>query len=207
MTGEAMKRRVSRALALSVAAVIAMVSFAWACSPQPNVVGLSLTGPPQSTVVIQGSGFQTAGGGSRDSEAPAPVTISWNSLGGPQLAVAYASSDGGFSVPVTVPNVEPGVYFLVASLGGLGVARTPYEVVAGPDAAGQSRGGGDVSADLWRGLAPGSSDLGPSAVGANEPSSSAPITGFALFGLGAIALAACSTIFAARYAKRRSIAL
>lgn len=150
-----------------------------------NLAALNLSAPaakPGATIIVTGSGF----GGGMDtmamdgmegmvpmdhmaamagmagmSAAPAPVQIRWNDPHGPPLTGAWPDPSGSFSIHVTVPDVPPGHYVLLATeRNAQGVdsygtpARAAFEVL-GPSgvsltqAAGSgATGGSDSSARL-----------------------------------------------------------
>lgn len=103
----------------ALALVLSVASMAWACTAQVNVIG-PLSGAPGSEVTVKGGA------------APAneQVFILWNALDGQRLATTTANGGGDFSATVTVPEVAPGVYFMVIAGEDRseGVARMAFEV-------------------------------------------------------------------------------
>lgn len=94
----------------SVLRVIALCSLAfamfsggtsWACVPQPQVfVRPYASGPSGAQVTVEGLNFSAG-----DAE------VRWNGLDGDLLASA---AGGQFSLPVTIPQAEPGLYVVTA---------------------------------------------------------------------------------------------
>ncbi len=113
-------RRVTLALATGVAVVLGLASVAWASTPTARIVSASPSAAsPGSQVRIAVESVSTQG----------PVEIRWNSLTGERLATA-AWDGKAYAASVAVPDVAPGVYTLVATADGAGVARTSFEVTA-----------------------------------------------------------------------------
>jgi hypothetical protein len=106
----------------AVGLALSMASVAWACTAQVNVVG-PLSGPSGSEVTVKGGA----------APANAQVHILWNGLDGQRLATAPTNGAGDFSTAVTVPQVAPGVYFMVIASDDAseGVARMAFEVTPG----------------------------------------------------------------------------
>lgn len=106
--------------ALTTVAVVA--AKASACVPQPLiVVSPKSSGPPGAQVTVDGFAMNGL------------VEIRWNAIDGPLLAEGEGPV---FSVPVTVPETDEGVYTLLAlerdANGGLGsTARSSFEVTGG----------------------------------------------------------------------------
>lgn len=97
-------------------------TFAWACTTQPYMQISPKSGEPGTVVEINANGFST---GSR-------VELRWGSANGKKLGEASGPS---FSVPVLVPDVSPGVYYVLAiemsltgAQGNNNVARDSFEV-------------------------------------------------------------------------------
>ncbi len=112
-----------RAVGASVGVVVALMAVAataWACTSSPTMTLLPAinagAGPSNSTP----GKFATAGpssavtvkmtGGAWASDQA--VQIHWNGLAGPLLATTQG---GTFSVPIQVPSVAPGVYYVTAT--------------------------------------------------------------------------------------------
>lgn len=145
--------------AAGTAAVATMLggSWAWACTAAPSIVSVDPLGEASPDA---GSGFGLAGSTVRVQglavSPGAPVSIRWNATDGPVIGVAPATNNGKFAVAATVPAAAaPGIYYMVADLNGVAVARTAFEVT-GPGIAAPAQGG-----SLW----------------AAAPSAPAPATG------------------------------
>lgn len=113
-------RRILAATSGAGAAVLMTASLAWACTGQPvmQLAGQAV-GEPGSKValnVLPSSALEAS-----------PVSVRWNALDGPELASAALPADGG-TLTVTVPDVAPGVYYLVLDAGDAGVGRAAYQV-------------------------------------------------------------------------------
>jgi len=101
-------------------AFLAVTSTAWACTSSPTMtlvpaapaaVAGSSSGPgafaaaaPSSAVTVKMTGGEWA--------SDQAVQIHWNGLAGPVLATTQG---GNFSVPIQVPQVNPGVYYVTAT--------------------------------------------------------------------------------------------
>lgn len=131
-------------------AVLSCASIAFACTGQTRI--LSIT--PQAAasgahITVKGNGIATG----------TPVQVRWNSVTGAALASATTDEAGAFSVTVTVPQADPGIYYLVIGSGSEGVGRSAFEVTApsterqsnaaSADAAGKA----GPNVDLWQGFA------------------------------------------------------
>lgn len=135
-------------LALAVPSVVGG-GLAWACTAFPTILSVEplAEGSPNA-----GPGFGAAG--SRLSvkgtavASGAPVTIRWNATEGPIIGVGAATASGKFTVDATVPPSAPGVYYLVANVAGVGVARAAFEVIGEGLAPGVSAGAAS-QASLW----------------------------------------------------------
>lgn len=96
--------RVRRGLASGLAVLVVMIgaaSFAWACTIQAELYVSPGSGAASSLARVSGSGFGNS-----------PVEIRWGGANGPQLGSAMGPS---FSVRVTIPNVAPRVYTIIAT--------------------------------------------------------------------------------------------
>lgn len=125
-------RRVGRAgapvlLVAPVVVALAWAGLAYACVPQPRLVTVAprSSGPAGGQVTVDGIGFDPP---------PSRVEIRWNSADGALLGTA---DQGDFSVPVTIPAAEPGLYgILVISRGADGVlgntGRATFQVTGEP---------------------------------------------------------------------------
>lgn len=90
-------------LAAVSAGSLALVGVTWACIPQARLVVVTpqASGAAGSQVTVQGIGFDAP---------PSSSEVRWNTVDGPMLAQA---TDADFSVPVTIPDVPPGLYSLL----------------------------------------------------------------------------------------------
>jgi len=185
--------RLSRkGLALSFFALMLSIlagSLAWACTGQAQIQMIPTTVPARSQVSA-----------TEILAHPGPVLLHWNSKNGPVLAsinVPEGMPKATFSV--TIPDVAPGVYYLVMETG-QDVARTSIEVT---DSAAPAKTA--VSSDLWRGLSH-SSGLQPAAEvsGASSPSSLPFTAGVALLAFSVTALAGAAVVVGP--SRRRSAA-
>lgn len=118
-----MRVRTSRGLASGLAVLGVMVgaaSFAWACTIQAEVYVSPGSGAASSLARVTGSGFGNV-----------PVEIRWNGANGPQLGTAMGPS---FSVRVTIPNVAPRVYTIMAvqNVATGQTSRTSFHVTSQP---------------------------------------------------------------------------
>lgn len=122
-------RRYAVAGAVALVAVgLGCASVAFACSTTTvQITSGSASGTVGSQYQVSGEAFGSSQYG--------PVEIRWNSITGNQLASAPGPS---FSVPVTIPKVAPGLYYIVAVQHALadnsvaGKSTVPYRVVASP---------------------------------------------------------------------------
>lgn len=119
-------RRHTAGVLLAVGAgILGLATSAWACTAQVGVAPLPIqAAAPGSEVVVSGN-----------SSTPGNVEIRWNGMRGPVLATALADKGPygvAFEAPVTIPQVSPGVYYLVVAGGDQGVGRTAVEVTAAP---------------------------------------------------------------------------
>lgn len=115
-----MTRRRSGIVAAVAAGAVALASssFAWACTAQTRVFDMSTAAAPAgSEVKVTG---QASPGGA--------VEIRWNGARGAKVGAATAASDGAFAAVGTIPDVEPGVYFLAVVSGDAAVGRASFEV-------------------------------------------------------------------------------
>lgn len=121
-SGKARTRRARLGVGvLAIAAVALFGSVAWACTPQSIIYPVTpIAAPPMEKVVVAGELLQ-----------PGPAEIRWNALNGPNLAaVEKTDAELGFSVEATLPEVSPGVYYLLLVSGDKVVARSAVEVTA-----------------------------------------------------------------------------
>lgn len=103
-----------------VAVVIGLASVAWACTPQPTLTAPTTATAPGERVTVSGEVVQ-----------PGPVRVVWGSSEGTVLA-SSTPEGRSFSLDVTVPQVDPGVYYLLLVPSEGPVARAAIEVAAAP---------------------------------------------------------------------------
>lgn len=195
------RRSIWRITPLAVVAFVA--TAAWACTAVPSVSSGLRSGPAGIHVPLDGTGF-----------APADVEIRWNTPDGPIVGAAMGPD---FSTTFTVPEVSPGIYYVVALQKGpdgsvIGKASDTFELMATAGspagAAGSSKGrsASASSAGLWEGFSnvQGSSPdrIAPPAETALSEPSPAFLIGLGLVTAGAGALTA--GLVASRRATRRS---
>ncbi|MGI8425236.1 MAG: hypothetical protein ACR2FO_00835 [Actinomycetota bacterium] len=191
-------RKKGLTLVAAVFSTLAIGSFAWACTAQPQVFLLMPQAGP-SGVEVTVSGQMTTTG---------PVEIRWSGNGiseGLKLADSFVGPGASFSVPVQIPESKPGVYYITVEAGDRSMARASFEVTGETavstasssgttGSAAQSRA---VSTDLWRGF---SAESGSSPQAGGDLSvSDAPLNGGVAMGLGlsaigAIALGGLATV-------------
>lgn len=168
-----MKRRNAILASSLVAAILIVVAgAAWACTAY-RTLGGPQSGPPLSQVTMTG----TANAGSL-------AEIHWNSLDGPIVGRAIANSNEQLSAQVTIPDVAPGIYYLMAVHHGTGVvARTAFEVTSPNPVASTSS-----QATVW--------DTQPGFVSTSAPSASGPglAVGVALLSVGVAGLTAGAVV-------------
>jgi len=199
----------------TMALMLGVASFAWACSAQPSMQLMPRTGPTRAgeTVPVNGNGWSGFAGA---------VQIRWNSATGPVVGTAERNEQG-FSGSVTIPaDVAPGVYYLVAQPAPLpGFAQQPMVLNTGTaraaisiDAPSASSGSNlpttanssirAASADLWTGLQADSKSLSTAQTApATNPAGSAMTAGLALAAAGIGGSAAAGLIVARRKTKAR----
>lgn len=170
--------------------LLAIATYAWACSAQSRLFGISpLAGPPRTSVTMRG-------------EAVAPgtmVEIRWNSPNGEKLGGTQAGADGRFAVVVQIPEAAPDVYYLLAVPAdkGTSLARNAFEVtettgIAGSNLPTEGQGHGrNVTSDLWAALSAqssGTTDPGVVSAPSDEGRPSGMATGLGLMAVGIVAL-------------------
>lgn len=109
-------------------------STAWACTAFTSLTGPK-AGVAQSQVTVEGESLI------RERDADQEVELRWNASDGPLLAKVTTDNVGSLSATVTVPDVAPGIYFIMAIAGDAGVARMSFEVL--PSAGGGVAGTGN----------------------------------------------------------------
>ena len=116
--------RVQRKAVMAMFGVVAAVTIgagvAWACTGQTYMnipVTAGAPGSPLSMEVVAGP--QLAAGA---------VAVHWNSIDGPVLASTTVAEGEGAVLEATVPQVAPGVYYLVLDTANGDLARSAFEV-------------------------------------------------------------------------------
>ena len=186
-----MSRKFKLALGLAaLTAVLASASLAWACTAQfyLNQVAPSAA-PARATVSLSGS-----------SHVEGPVEIRWNTANGPRVDTTTLGSAASFASQITVPDVAPGVYYLVVVSGGQKLASAPLQVTD-PSAKSASPA---ASNDLWAGFdihQPSIDGLGGVSKAPSGPKAGL-VLGVGLLAAGAIA--AVSTLAVIARVRRRS---
>jgi len=183
-------------------ALAALASLAWACTPQARMLALSpIAASPGRSVTVNG-----------DSVAPgADVALRWNSAQGERLALTTADAAGTYSVSGTVPNVAPGIYYIVATAGIAGqpapqMARIAFEVTGaaggGTQASASKLPDATASSQLWSGFDPADANVSnagtQTSTGAAHPGAAA---GFGLLAAGAVGLISATALIARRRPK------
>lgn len=179
-----MKRVGMAAVLGSLAAVVLLASSSWACTAVARVeFEGGNAGVPGSQATLRGNAF----------EAGAPVELHWNGADGPVIARAVGPA---FSVPITIPDVAPGPFYVV------GVQRDAKGKVWRVPAAFQVLAPGERPASLpvMAGEAVGLSEPVPS----DDGSSTTMALGVGLLSLGGVGLAVSSAVVAVR---RRRVAV
>lgn len=162
---------------MAVATAMVVASAAWACTSQARSFALDgITGPRGSEVTATGEAVL---------QDTAPMTIRWNSVSGPVLAEVTSSYE--FSVPLTIPDAEPGVYYLVAVSGDTAMARAAFEVT------GDAAPGSVAPVSAWSQQT--NFDPAPSSSGGSSPTL---VAGMVLLGLGTAGLFAGFGVAASR---------
>lgn len=121
-TGTMSSRRTATCIALLMGLVlIGAGSGALACTPGASMSVNPRTGAAETTATVKGTSF-----------IEGDVEIRWHTMTGLVLGTARGPS---FSTSVTIPNVEPGVYYVLAiardATGELrGKSSSPFEVTA-----------------------------------------------------------------------------
>jgi len=181
------KRDLVKSTAAGGAMVLVLASFAWACTNQARIITLnSISGAPSAVLAISGNRVP----------ASSSVEVRWDALNGPKIGSAIADQAGNFATQVSVPEVKPGIYTIVASAGEFAVARTAFEVTAPAAAASSpSQVRQPASNDLWNGFA---QARGASATDVGVASHAANRTGMTA-GLGLLGASLAGACFAATF--------
>lgn len=102
-----------------LASLTAAVAVAWACVPSGGSISVNPNfGVAGSRATVTGANFP-----------PGDPRITWNSPDGPVLANPQGPN---FTVQITIPNVPPGVYMIVAGGNESVSTARPFEVIAPP---------------------------------------------------------------------------
>lgn len=198
-------RKVTAVGFFALSLVLALAGLAWACTAQAE---LQIIPPAYGP-----AGSQVSVSGNSGTYLPHPVEIRWNSAAGPVLAASETSAgpETGrtFSTQVTIPEVSPGVYYLLATIEGQGVARAAFEVTSAGVTTAPSVGArptAGVEADLWSALGPSTARNAPAASALPERGASSPalIAGTAFLALGAAALSAGAVVALGRKRPQRA---
>ena len=108
-----------------LAVAVGLVGVAWACTPAAQFSLSTVAAPAGTAVSVAGSSFPV------DQD----VSVRWNSAGGPVLGSGKGPS---FTTTVTIPDADPGIYYIVATTSnpdgspGWAAVRS-FQVVASPD--------------------------------------------------------------------------
>lgn len=176
---------------LAGALVMGIAAFAWACTAQARIIGLSTPSAASGTeITVSGEGAQSG----------APVAIYWNEVGATPLAETVADAAGNFSAAITVPEAPADVHYIVAVPSGAQGGRAPFEVTS-PGAAGAPALGSERTSDLWNGFSANSGSPAGSEAGGAASSGGGPARGtlgMTLFAIGAIGLVSGVGVAAAR---------
>ncbi len=169
--GRSPRRRLGVGLLVAVAGVLALMSAAWACLAESYTSSAVTPNrmPAASTATVSGSGWA----------ATSDVALSLSTDGAnvlSPLGTVTSGRDGGFVQRVRVGQVEPGVYYVVASQGDLRRV-SPLEITGSSQPARVAFGAAGSSPDFA---------VRPDAPGAGG--SGFPIAGVAFFGALTLAL-------------------
>ncbi len=106
--------------ALGLASVVLVAGAAWGCTAF-TTLSAPQTSPAKGPLSLKGTGL------------PSAVELRWNDVKGPVLASAQTDA-GSFKLEATVPDVSPGIYYVVAvePETGQAVTRTVLEVTPPP---------------------------------------------------------------------------
>lgn len=204
MTTHKTHKRRGASIALGFLALSTIMSAAWACTGQPQVVALSLDRAPAGTeVTIIGQRVPTQF-----------VEIRWDSLHGPVIGKGEARN-GDFAIATLIPDAAPGIYYMVVSALPLGypegtppsITRVSFEVTASPAASREAspRPGSERrhSPDLWSAFSAAHDGVSFSpAATADGDASSARALGIGIgafaFGAGALIISGATAVLTRR---------
>ncbi len=174
-----LSKKVALASGAVVGLLLAAVSTAWACTAVAHRFALSaVDGPAGAQIEAQGEAVASKG----------PVEIRWNSATGDVLATT--TDLAAFSAPMKIPNVSPGVYYLVAVADGQAVARAAFEVT------GTSVASSPGPSLAWNDL--GTKSVTSAGQGPSSGLSSQVMAGVALLAVGGVALLSGTALVATR---------
>ena len=175
------KRPVRYLIAFGLAALaVGASSRAWACFPYPVVsVQPQASGPSKTEVTVSGVDFETN-----------KVEVRWNALDGPMLGTGQGPN---FSVPVTIPEAEDGLYTLFA------LSRAADDSIVFKSAAVFQITSSGATRPAARAAVPPS----PSASASSSDDSSPPVGLLVAGGLGLVALGGLGGL---RLGHRRTVA-
>lgn len=144
--------RGSLVVAVAALVLVGLAGAVWACTPHATITPVGIASGPSGSVVAMAGKVNT-----QDS-----VEVRWGGVSGQLVGQVPAGDlDGGeFSTEITVPEVDPGVYSIVAVNGDRGVARAAFEVTAGSASPGPAAAGQPGSSSAAGGEQPGQAGAG-----------------------------------------------
>lgn len=166
---------------VAFALLLSVSGLAWACTPQPFFRPLANPpGAPGTVITVAG-----------DSLGRAPLELRWKSPSGRPVGAPVPVENTAFRAMVTVPDVEPGVLFLLLMSREEILSRTAFEVVAptAPTESGRVTGPrNDGAADPWS-----TAGAGQDEASAGAGAQSRAAAGL-LFGLGSAGILSCVAV-------------
>ncbi|MGH9177799.1 MAG: hypothetical protein ACRD0N_04500 [Acidimicrobiales bacterium] len=169
-------RRAVAAVVAVAGTILVGISTAWACTGQPLMhLASDAVGEARSEAKVEVLANQAVSG---------PVVLRWNSLEGPVLARADVAAGEAATLDATIPDAEPGVYYLVLQTNA-GIARSAFQV---------SGAGAGAPSTPWPAAEP---------AGTGGPFSSLE-AGMGLLGAGLVGMAGLTLVGVAR--RRRAAA-
>ncbi|MGH2772237.1 MAG: hypothetical protein ACRDIU_03750 [Actinomycetota bacterium] len=130
-------------VAAAIFALATMAGGAWACSAQSSISLLPRSAPARTQISAAGDWASVQAPVSNKSQ----VEIRWNATDGPRVDVATTLEGNEFTSQVVVPEVAPGVYYIVAVADGQKISSAPFEVTLSSSAGAAGTRG--ESNDLW----------------------------------------------------------
>jgi len=167
------KKGVSVVVLAIIGSILGAASLAWACSQAAGFSALTQAGPVGTVFAATATGYS------------GPVQIHWNSIDGP--VVSSPAPSGGMQV--TVPDVSPGVYYLVFATKDAGVGRMAFDVTP---SAGSTAPSHKAPSDLWSGFDSGSPAL--TAAPAQASISQNVMAGLGLFAAGLLMMSGLAVV-------------